>query len=291
IKVSEALHEKKVSQIADMIAKRPFIPRVVLIAGPSSSGKTTFSKRLGVQLLVNGLRPVAISLDNYFVERERTPKDENGDFDFEALEAIDVELFNQQLNQLIRGEEVSIPRFDFRTGGRKGISQKLKLEADHILIIEGIHGLNPTLTKSVEDKYKFRIYISALTQLNLHRHDRISTSDSRLIRRIVRDSYFRGYSASETLSRWPSVRKGENKNIFPLQENGDVMFNSALFYELSVLKGHAERALLKVGKDDPVYIEAQRLLKFLSYFLPIDSSDVPNTSILREFIGGSSFDY
>jgi uridine kinase len=291
IRVAEALQEKKIVQIADQIARRPDRPKFIFISGPSSSGKTTFAKRLGTQLMVNGMRPIAIGLDNYFVERERTPRDENGDYDFESLDAIDVDYFNQQLNELLAGKEVGIPRFDFRTGSRRGVAQRIKLKPEHIIVIEGIHALNPKLTKDIDRKHKFLIYISALTQLNLHRHDRIATSDSRLIRRIVRDSYFRGYSASETIARWPSVRKGEDKNIFPLQENADAMFNSALFYELSVLKGHAERALLKVGRDDPGHVEAQRLLKFLSYFVPIDSSDVPNSSLLREFVGGSTFDY
>lgn len=291
IKVGEALHEKKVGVIADMITKREFMPRAVLIAGPSSSGKTTFSKRLGVQLMVNGLRPVAISLDNYFVDREATPRDENGDYDFETLEALDIKLFNQHLNDLLNGKEVEIPIFDFHTGKRKSVGTKMKLESNQIMIIEGIHGINPKLTAQIESKHKFKIYIAPLTQLNLHRHDRITASDTRLIRRIVRDNNFRGYSAEDTILRWGSVRSGEKKNIFPLQEEADVIFNSALFYELSLMKGHAEKELLRIQKNSEAYVEAQRLLKILSYFLVIDDKEVPNTSLMKEFIGGSSFDY
>ncbi len=291
IKVAEALHEKKVGYIADMITKREFMPRAVLIAGPSSSGKTTFSKRLGIQLMVNGLRPVAISLDNYFVDREMTPRDENGDYDFETLEALDIQLFNQHLNDLLNGKEVEIPVFDFHTGKRKSTGTRMQLDPDQIMIIEGIHGINPKLTEQIAEKHKFKIYIAPLTQINLHRHDRITASDTRLIRRIVRDNNFRGYSAEDTILRWGSVRSGEKKNIFPLQEEADVIFNSALFYELSLLKGHAERELLRIQKNSEAYVEAQRLLKFLSYFLVINDKDVPNTSIMKEFIGGSTFEY
>jgi len=291
IKVGEALHEKKVGVIADMITKREFMPRAVLIAGPSSSGKTTFSKRLGVQLMVNGLRPVSVSLDNYFVDREKTPRDENGDFDFETLEALDIKLFNKHLNDLLNGLEVEIPIFDFHTGKRKAAGTKMKLEANQIMIIEGIHGINPKLTAQIEAKHKFKIYIAPLTQLNLHRHDRITASDTRLIRRIVRDNNFRGYSAEDTILRWGSVRSGEKKNIFPLQEEADVIFNSALFYEMSLMKGHAEKELLRIQKNSEAYVEAQRLLKILSYFLVIDDKEVPNTSLMKEFIGGSSFEY
>ncbi|MCK5072736.1 MAG: hypothetical protein KAQ98_04865 [Bacteriovoracaceae bacterium] len=291
IRVAEALHEKKMAEIADHIATENPIPKLVLIAGPSSAGKTTFSKRLGIQLRVNGLRPVSINLDNYFVDREKTPHDKNGNYDFESIDAIDIKLFNEHITKLLNGELVELPKFNFHTGRKKKNGIKMKLESDQIIIIEGIHGLNPKLTNSIDASNKFSIYISALTQLNTHMHDRIPTSDTRLIRRIVRDSYFRGYSAQETLERWRSVRAGEKKNIFPLQENANMIFNSALFYELSVLKLHAERELRRVERESPVYAEARRLLKFLSYFLPIEPKDIPATSILREFIGGSAFDY
>ncbi len=291
VKTTEALHEKKVSKIADEITSKDFTPRLILIAGPSSSGKTTFSKRLDIQLRVNGILPVAISLDDYFVEREKTPKDANGNYDFESLRAIDVALFTQHLQNLLDGKEIEIPKFDFRTGKRKPTGKKLTLKENQLVIIEGIHGLNPKLTEPIADKHKFKIFVSALTQLNLHRHDRVPTSDTRLLRRIVRDGRFRGYSASETLLQWRSVRAGEETNIFPFQEQADIIFNSALFYELSVLKGFAERELLKVERSHPMYAEARRLLKFLSYFLPLKPDQVPNTSILKEFIGGSSFGY
>lgn len=293
VKVAESLHEKKVARIADMITNHSDTgaARLVLIAGPTSSGKTTFAKRLGIQLRVNGFRPVEISMDNYFVDRAHTPRDEEGNYDFETIEAIDVPLFKEHIAGLIAGEEVEIPRFDFHTGTKKGSGEKMKLERDQILIIEGIHGINPKLTGTIADKDKFKIYIAPLTQLNLHRHDRIPASDTRMIRRMVRDSFFRGYSASDTLNRWKSVRTGEKKNIFPLQEEADVVFNSALFYELSALKPHAERELRKVERTDPVYPEAQRLLKFLSYFLPMDTDVIPNNSLVREFIGGSAFRY
>ena len=291
MKVSEALHEKKVMEIADQISNNEPLRRVVLIAGPSSSGKTTFSKRLAIQLRVNGFRPLGISLDHYFVDRIKTPKDEFGNYDFESLDAIDYDLFQKHLNELLNGKEIELPNFDFKTGESTNSGVFLKMESDQIIIIEGIHGLNPKLTDHIDDKHKFKIYISALTQLNLHRHDRVPTSDTRLIRRIVRDSLFRGYSANDTLKQWKSVRAGEGKNIFPFQESADVVYNSALFYELSVLKPHAEAQLLKVEPDHPMYAEAQRLLKFLSYFLPLESDDVPQVSILKEFIGGSSFRY
>jgi uridine kinase len=293
IKIAEGLHEKKIAQIADEIThKRSRPARLVLIAGPSSSGKTTFAKRLGIQLKVNGYHPVAISMDDYFVDREKTPKDAEGNYDFESIDAIDVALFKDHIAKLLKGEEVEIPKFDFITGTKGPSGHKMKLDSDQIIIIEGIHGINPKLTSSIDDEDKYKIYIAPLTQLNLHRHDRIAASETRLIRRIVRDSYFRGYSASDTLGRWKSVRTGEKNNIFPLQEEADVIFNSALFYELSVLKTHAERALLRVEKDDPMYIEAQRLLRFLSFFLPLDcTNDIPNNSILKEFIGGSAFKY
>lgn len=291
IKVAEALHEKKVAAIADMITHRHFTPRVILIAGPSSSGKTTFSKRLAIQLRVNGFKPLAISLDDYFVDREKTPKDENGDYDFEVLEAINYELFQSHLNDLLSGKEIELPKFDFKTGRSSPSGRKLLLEDDQLIIVEGIHGINPKLTDSVDQKHKFKIYISPLTQLNLHRHDRVPSSDTRVLRRIVRDSLFRGYRAHDTLKQWKSVRAGENKNIFPFQESADVIFNSALFYELSVLKLFAERELLRVPREHFMYAESQRLLKFLSYFLPLESEVAPRNSILKEFIGGSSFEY
>ncbi len=290
IKIAEALHEKKVAEIADRITKQEHMPRVVLIAGPSSSGKTTFSKRLEVQLRVNGIKPITISLDHYFKSREETPKDEHGNYDFEALEALDLNLFNQQLKDLLEGKTVVIPKFNFQTGSRSP-GETLTLLANQIIIIEGIHGLNPRLTSSIDKKDKFKIYISPLTQLNLHDHDRIPATDTRVLRRIVRDSFFRGYSAGETLGRWHSVRAGEEKYIFPLQEEADIIFNSSLFYELSVLKKDAEKELLKVPTTDSSYVEARRLLKFLSYFLPIDPDMAPKNSLLKEFIGGSSFKY
>ncbi len=292
IMIAEANHEKKVAQIADQIIKSgETVPRLVLIAGPSCSGKTTFSKRLSIQLHVNGYRSVAVSLDDYFIDRDKTPKDKDGNRDFESLEIIDVELFNEHLQRMLKGEEVTTPHYDFHTGKRTGKGKTIKLADDQIIIIEGIHGLNPKLTGSIDKKDKFKVYVSALTQLNLHRHDRIPTSDTRLIRRLVRDSSFRGYSAQETLNQWKSVRAGEAKNIFPLQENADVFFNSALFYELSVLKSQAEKELLRVDRSNPMYAEAERLRKFLSYFLPIGVENVPHISILREFIGDSLFKY
>lgn len=291
ILITESLHEKRCAKIADEIISKSYLPRLILIAGPSSSGKTTFSKRLDIQLRVNGLRPVTISLDNYFLNREQTPKNPDGSYDFESLKAIDVNLFSNHLTRLLRGEEVEIPEFDFHQGTKKYNGNRLQLAPDQLIIIEGIHGLNPQLTSQIEERDKFKIYVSALTQLNLHRHDRVPTSDTRLIRRIVRDSLFRGYSAGDTLIQWQRVRTGEGQNIFPFQEEADIIFNSALFYELSVLKGQAERELLKIEQHHPMYAEAQRLLTFLSYFLPLDSLNVPKTSLLREFIGGSAFRY
>ncbi len=293
IKVSEALHEKKIANIADQITKQEHMPRLILIAGPSSSGKTTFSKRLGIQLQVNGYRPFTISMDNYFIDREKTPKDENGNYNFESIDAIDISLFMDQINKLLSGDEVEIPRFDFVTGKRKASNpaNRIRLKNDQFIIVEGIHGLNPKLTSRIDDKSKFKIYIAPLTQLNLHRHGRIPASDTRLLRRLVRDSLYRGYSASDTLKQWDSVREGEKQNIFPLQEEADVIFNSALFYELSILKDQAKKELLKVKKNDPSYIEAIRLIRFLSHFIRMDADDVPTNSILKEFIGGSSFEY
>lgn len=291
IKVAEALHEKKVAQIADQITKRDHVPRLVAIAGPSSSGKTTFSKRLEIQLRVNGYMPVTIGMDNYFVDREFTPRDEDGNYDFEDIKAIDVNLFSGHINDLLQGKEIELPRFDFQKGRKFPSGEKMKLEANQIIVFEGIHGLNPLLTSHIPREDLFKIYIAPLTQLNIHRHDRIAAADTRLLRRMVRDNFFRGYSAVDTLSRWASVRRGEKKNIFPLQEEADTVFNSALFYELSVLKPYAERELLKVTKDCAQYPEAQRLLRFLSFFMPLHTNETPSTSILKEFIGGSTFEY
>lgn len=289
IRICEALHEKKLASIADMITHSSEKKRIVLISGPSSSGKTTFAQRLSIQLRVNGLKPVTISLDNYFLNREDTPRDENGEYDFEALEAIDIKLFNRQLNGLIRGNEVELPIFDFPTGTREPAGKRLQIGNDNILVIEGIHGLNEKLTSEIPKESKFKIYVSALTSINIDDHNRIPTADNRIIRRIVRDHQFRGCSASNTLKRWPSIRRGEEKNIFPFQESADVMFNSALMVELSILKTFAEPLLNEIDNTVEEYSEARRLIEFLSYFLPIDSKDVPSNSIIREFIGGSCF--
>lgn len=291
IQISEALHEKKIAKIADSIFKRRNEARLILIAGPSSSGKTTFSMRLSVQLRVLGYKTVQLSLDNYFINREFTPKDENGDYDFECIEALDIEQFNKDLLELMAGNEVEIPKFDFITGKRFYNNTKLKLSKDSIIIIEGIHGLNPKLTHLIEEKMKYRIFVSALTQLAIDKQNPIPTTDNRLVRRIVRDYRNRGYSALDTLRRWKSVRQGEDQNIFPYQENADTMFNSALLYELGVLKTFAEPILKVVPENEPEYAEAVRLLKFISYFFPISERDIPPTSILREFLGGSSFVY
>ena len=289
IRIAEALHEKKVAQIADEITKEG--KRIILIAGPSSSGKTTFAQRLAIQLKVNGLRPVSISTDDYFVDREHTPKDEWGEYDFESIEAVDLELFNEQLSKLLQGEEVEIPIFNFQKGAREFRGRIMKITSDQPIIIEGIHGLNERLTEGVPSDQKFKIYISALTQLNIDEYNRIPTTDTRLIRRIVRDSKYRGHSALKTLNQWPSVRRGEEKNIFPFQEEADVMFNSALVYELAVLKKYVEPLLHEITDRHPEYSEAKRLLKFLSYFIPIDDEHIiPQTSIIREFIGGSCFE-
>lgn len=289
IRISEALHEKKIAGIADMIAGNSHQKRIILISGPSSSGKTTFAQRLSIQLKVNGIMPVTISLDDYFVDRDRTPLDENGEADFEVLEAIDVELFNMHLNDLIRGKEVNIPIFDFQNGCRSKESRKLRINEDDVVLIEGIHGLNPALTPLVPEQSKFRIYVSALTSMNIDDHNRIPSTDTRIIRRIVRDSMFRGSDALATLKRWPSVRRGEKKNIFPYQEEADVMFNSALIYELGVLKAFAEPLLKEIDRTQPEFSEARRLIGFLSYFLPIEPSEIPLNSIIREFIGGCCF--
>ena len=288
IRTVEALHEKKISQIADLIVKNEDKGKIILIAGPSSSGKTSFAQRLSIQLRVNKLNPVAISLDDYFVNREDTPLDEEGNFDFESIYSIDLELFNEHLESLIMGYEVEIPHFNFKLGRREYIGKKLKIHEHQPIVIEGIHGLNSLLTKSIPDGNKFKIYVSALTQLNLDEHNRIPTTDLRLIRRIVRDNQFRGHDAVRTIQMWPSVRRGEDKNIFLFQEEADVMFNSAAIYELSVLKKYAEPLLREIGKEKREYREAKRLLKFLQYFSTIDEEiDIPPTSIVREFIGGS----
>lgn len=288
VMVSEALHEKKIAQIADMIHDKKGT-KIVLIAGPSSSGKTTFANRLAIQLKVNGYTPIPISLDDYFVNRENTPKDENGDYDFESIYSLDLDLFNKNLTGLLKGEEVEIPYYNFRTGEREWVGNKLRLPEKGILIIEGIHGLNPMLTSSVPDENKFKIYISALTQLNLDNHNRIATTDIRRVRRIVRDILSRGYGGELTLKMWPSIRRGEERNIFVYQEEADVMFNSTLVYELCVLKKYALEELDKIKEDSPVYLEASRLKSFLGFFKEIDKDYVPTNSILREFIGGSIF--
>lgn len=289
IRVSEALHEKKIALIADKIAFNKNKKKVVLIAGPSSSGKTTFAKRLAIQLKVNGLMPVTISLDDYFVGRTMTPLDEYGEYDFEALEALDLELFNQQLSDLINYKEVEVPIFNFTTGERETEGRKLKLREGDIVIIEGIHALNDKLTESISKSDKFLIYASALTSMNLDIHNRIPSTDIRMIRRIVRDNQFRGSNAISTLKRWPSVHRGEEKNIFPFSESADAMFNSSLAYELGVLKTYAEPLLKDIDQSNPEYSEAKRLLGFLEYFLPIETDEIPSNSIIREFIGNSCF--
>ncbi len=290
IQISEALHEKRVASIADDISRRGGV-KMVLISGPSSSGKTTFCKRLSIQLEVLGYKPVQISIDNYFKEREQTPKDERGEYDFECLQAIDLELFNNHLQELLKGNSVEIPNFDFAQGKKIYNGNILKMKENSILILEGIHGLNPQLTSIIDNKYKYKVFVSALTQIAIDNQNPIPTTDNRLIRRMVRDYRYRGYSALDTMSRWASVRKGEEKWIFPYQEQADVMFNSALLCELSVLKYYAEPLLRDVPEIVPEYAEAVRLLKFLSYFKAIAEKDIPPTSILREFFGGSSFVY
>ncbi len=289
IRIAEALHEKKLAHIADYISEHTSEVRVILVAGPSSSGKTTFAQRLNVQLRVNGVRPVPISLDDYFVDRDHTPRDEKGDYDFEAIEAIDLELFNEHLVKLLRGELVKIPTYSFMSGQREYRGRRIQLEPDQPLIIEGIHGLNERLTRSVPRENKIKIYISALTQLSIDNHNRIPTTDTRLIRRIVRDSQFRAHDALKTLEVWPSVRRGEERNIFPFQEDADIMFNSALIYELGVLRNCAEGLLQQIGPESPMYSEAKRLLNFLRYFTPLSEEDIPANSILREFVGKSCF--
>lgn len=285
---SEALHEKKIAYIADNIVKKPSI-KMVLIAGPSSSGKTTFANRLGIQLRVNGLVPVKISLDDYFVEREFTPRDENGDYNFECIEAIDIKLFNENLIDILKGKKVKLPSYNFKTGKREWHKEEFEFPKSGILIVEGIHGLNPLLTEKIPAENKYKVYISALTQLNIDNHNRIATTDVRKVRRIVRDYLSRGYDAEETLKMWPSIKKGEKKNIFVFQEEADDMFNSTLPYELCVLKPYAIQQLDKIGPESPVYGEAVRLKSFLSFFKEISVNDVLGNSILREFIGGSYF--
>ena len=294
INVSEALQEKRISQIADEIfhrSKEGNPVKLILISGPSSSGKTTFSKRLSVQLLANGLRPYPISLDDYFVNRELTPRDENGEYDYESLYALDLDFFNSQLQTLLDGGEVELPRFDFTTGKRTPSGKHLKVTDNMILILEGIHALNPELTPHILNEKKYKIFVSALTTILLDNHNYIPATDNRLLRRIIRDYKYRGYSAEETISRWGSVRAGEDKWITPYQENADVMFNSALLFELAVIKDYAEPILRKVPNNRPEYTEAYRLRKFLEYFVPLQDKELPPTSLLREFLGGSSFRY
>ena len=290
IQISEALQEKKIAQIADEIAHRPGI-KMVLIAGPSSSGKTTTCKRISVQLAVNGLKPIGISLDDYFLDRDQTPRDESGDYDFEHLHALNIPLLNQQLNALFRGEEVELPRYNFQQGKSEWSGKHLQLKGNEILVVEGIHALNPELTAEIPDSQKFRIYASALTTILLDNHNYIPTTDNRLLRRIIRDYKYRGVSAQETIRRWPSVRKGENRWIFPFQENADAMFNSAMLFELAVIKKQAEPLLEEVYENCEEHAEAYRLLKFLRYIKPISEDQIPPTSLLREFLGGSSFEY
>lgn len=290
INISEALQEKKIAQIAEQIAARPGV-KLVLLAGPSSSGKTTSCKRLSIQLAVNGLKPLQISLDDYFVDRERTPKDENGEYDYESIYALDLQEINDQFNALFRGEEVELPKYDFPSGKSKKSGQRLKMNDNNVLVVEGIHALNPELTAQIPNEQIFRVYASALTTILLDNHNYIPTTDNRLLRRIIRDYKYRGVSAQDTIHRWPSVRAGENKWIFPFQENADAMLNTAMLYELAVLKMQAEPLLEQVPENCDEYAEAYRLLKFLKYFKGIPFNNLPPTSLLREFLGGSSFHY
>jgi len=290
INVSEALQEKTISRIADKIEERGGV-KVVLIAGPSSSGKTTFSKRLSIQLLASGIRPIPISLDDYFLDREKTPRDKTGEFDYESLYALNIPLLNEQLKQLFAGEEVELPRYDFHTGMSVKSGKRLKLDSNQVLILEGIHALNPELTAQIPDEQKFKVYASALTTIMLDDHNYIPTTDNRLLRRIIRDAKYRGVSAEQTIHRWASVRAGENKWIFPFQENADEMFNTAMIYELGVIRKQAEPLLENVPETAEEYSEAYRLLKFLKHFRSIEEHDLPLTSLLREFLGGSSFEY
>ena len=290
INISEALQEKKIAQIAEDIANRQGV-KLVLLAGPSSSGKTTSCKRLSIQLAVNGLKPLQISLDDYFVDRDRTPKDDNGEYDFESIYALNLDLLNEQFNALFRGEEVELPKYDFPSGKSVKSGKKLKMEPNNVLVVEGIHALNPELTAHIPQEQIYRVYASALTTILLDNHNYIPTTDNRLLRRIIRDYKYRGVSAQETIHRWPSVRAGENKWIFPYQENADAMFNTAMLYELSVIKMQAEPLLQQVPENCEEHAEAYRLLKFLKYFKGIPYNNLPPTSLLREFLGGSSFHY
>ena len=290
INISEALQEKKIAKIAEDIANRQGV-KLVLLAGPSSSGKTTSCKRLSIQLAVNGLKPLQISLDDYFVDRDRTPKDDNGEYDFESIYALNLDLLNEQFNALFRGEEVELPKYDFPSGKSVKSGKKLKMEPNNVLVVEGIHALNPELTAHIPQEQIYRVYASALTTILLDNHNYIPTTDNRLLRRIIRDYKYRGVSAQETIHRWPSVRAGENKWIFPYQENADAMFNTAMLYELSVIKMQAEPLLQQVPENCEEHAEAYRLLKFLKYFKGIPYNNLPPTSLLREFLGGSSFHY
>ncbi len=291
IKISEALHEKKVAQIADKIYRMRKKLKLILIAGPSSSGKTTFGKRLAIQLKANGLKPVNLSLDNYFVNRVDTPLDENGEYDFEAVEAIDLKKFNQDLVDLLEGKTVKVPKFSFEKGERFYDGEEMTINRKNILVVEGIHGLNPKLTARIEEEAKFKIYISALTSIAIDKDNRIPGHENRLIRRMIRDYRYRGYSATDTIKRWDSVRRGEDKHILSFLNEADIMFNSALPYELGVLKQYAEPILRQVQRSSPEFSEARRLLKFFSFFIPILADEIPPTSLLREFLGGSTFDY
>lgn len=291
IKLAEALHEKKIAQMADAIANRPERPKFILISGPSSSGKTTFSKRLQIQLLVNGIKPVIISMDNYFVNRVDTPRDANGDWDFENINALDLPYFRQQMSDLMEGKEVDLPTYSFEKGERIYEGNKLRLDKDSIIILEGLHALNPSLLPNIPRSATFKIFVSALTTINIDNHNWIPTTDIRLLRRIVRDYKYRNYSARDTIARCPSVLRGEQTWIYPYQEEADMMFNSALLFELAVLKRHAEPILAEVPKYCDEYTEAHRLIKFLQYFEPIPEKEIPPTSLLREFVGGSSFHY
>ena len=290
INLAEALQEKKLAKIAEEIASRKNV-KMVLIAGPSSSGKTTTCKRLSIQLLTNGIKPLQISLDDYFVNREDTPRDESGEYDYESIYALNIPLINEQFSKLFNGEEVELPKYNFQTGKSEKSGKKLKMESNNVLIVEGIHALNPELTSQIPENRKFRIYVSALTTILLDHHNYIPTTDNRLLRRIIRDYKYRGCSAEETIRRWPSVRAGENKWIFPYQENADMMFNSAMIYELGVIKAQAEPLLEQVPENCEEYCEAYRLLKFLRYFKPVQFRSLPPNSLLREFLGGSTFKY
>ena len=290
INISESLQEKKMAHIADAIQQKEKV-KMVLISGPSSSGKTTFAKRLSIQLMVLGMKPLSISLDNYFVDRELTPLDANGNYDYESLYSLDLDLFNEHLKALLNGEEVEMPRFNFSTGKKEFFGDKLRINDQTVLILEGIHALNPNLLPEIPDEVTFKVYVSALTSMALDDHNWIPTADNRLLRRIIRDYRYRGYSARDTISRWDSVRDGEEKWIFPYQENADAMFNSALIFEFSVLRSYAEPILRLVPQNCPEYAEAHRLLRFVEYFIPISDPEIPPTSLLREFLGGSSFRY